>query len=325
MSYPLIKEKKKIVTTCPLCKNKEVVIEVHKDLGKYQDYYPFEYAHVHGDPPHVLMLYLDKSLNIRAQIACKYVNVANSPQKELLYLAYMSENETLASIYLEPLRLHILNILTEGPIVENLIIKLLSEEADFNIHEFTALILPFFKAGLIKTSWCTKKQDQCYYLIKDFMALKISSEKTLEAMEYETKFRTISKEYLAKHDAIFSSYIKKFFSDQTTRIKEIQECLKILQNEQYERIINKLRQGPIKLEKLLGIGLEEQLKDLIEKEIIFEFNIEEIHYLCLLCDIIIKKFTPEYLISKIPQKLENKEITFKMAKRHLEFLFEAEK
>jgi hypothetical protein len=315
---------KKIYTTCPLCQNKTITIEVKEDLAENQEYYPFEYLNIHGDPPHALMLFLDRNLSVRDSMPYDDIDIAKAQKKEFSSMVRMSEVDTLASIYNEPLRLKILKLLTKGGVTENEIIEFLSKQPKFDPQQFNVLILPFIKAELVETSWLQVSRYQCYYLVKDFIALKVPSKLTEKAFKEDSKFRRSYDSYIKKREEIFKNYKSRFFSNEMSRIIEIQICFNILTNYEYEKIIRRIRFGPIKKEELLKDAKKEDIQDLIEKKIIWDFEVKGTNYCALLCDIVIKKFTPKYLLDIIPQKLKNEETSLEMAKTHLDFLYENE-
>jgi hypothetical protein len=315
---------KKIYATCPLCQNKTITIEVNENLAENQEYYPFEYLNIHGDPPHALMLFLDKNFSVRDTMPYEDIDIAKAQKKEFSSMVRMSEVDTLASIYNEPLRLKILQLLTEGGATENEIIEFLSNQPKFDPQQFNVLILPFIKAKLVETSWLQVSRYQCFYLVKDFIALKVPSKLTEKAFKEDSKFKRYYDSYIKKREEVFKNYKSRFFSNEMSRIIEIQICFNILTNYEHEKIIRRLRFGPLEKEELLKEAKKKDIHDLIEKKVIWGFEVKGTKYLALLSNIVIKRFTPKYLLDVIPQKLENDEISLEMAETHLDLLYENE-
>jgi hypothetical protein len=60
---------------CPVCKD-TIKIDVQKNLIENTERFPFEYVHIHANPPHGLTLYIDKNWAIRGMEIFKNINVA---------------------------------------------------------------------------------------------------------------------------------------------------------------------------------------------------------------------------------------------------------
>ena len=66
-NYRDLKQNIKNNQVCPLCKGEfEIGIESHtlKELSKYGKF-PYPHIHLHGNPLHAMLCYIDKDLNVR--------------------------------------------------------------------------------------------------------------------------------------------------------------------------------------------------------------------------------------------------------------------
>ncbi|MFX0102013.1 MAG: hypothetical protein ACFFCS_20780, partial [Candidatus Hodarchaeota archaeon] len=154
---------KRIMAECTAC-DKMVAVNVPADAAEGKDYYPFEYIDIHGDPEHALMLFLDRNLNLRDSMVYTNLRIAKEKGKEFQKLTRMTENEALAAIYEDPLRLKVFLLLTEGPKKTDDIIDALKKEKDFKESDFNFLILPLIKIGMVKSSWLKETFSECYFL-----------------------------------------------------------------------------------------------------------------------------------------------------------------
>lgn len=316
--------KTKIISThCSVCQ-KMVSIEVPEDLGKDREFYPFEYIHIHGAPEHALMLFLDQNLAVRDAIVYKDLKIAQKKGQQYQQLIRMSEIDALTSIYTEPLRFKIFNILTEGPKLEEDLIDILKSESDFREEEFNMLMLPLIKTEIVKSSWLKDSFQVCYFLVKDFSVFRVPSKIVTKIIETDSKFTPFRAQYLANLNKTLLDFRTRFLSGKETQIKEIRECLTFRSTLKYMELLFELVMGPKTSEDLSQFQQNEALRELIEKGFIIEFKTKSETYYSLLTDIKIKKFTPKYLINKVAKQLESEAITHEIALKQLEFLFEAE-
>ena len=66
-NYGDLKQNVKNIQVCPLCKEKfEIGIEAStlKELSEYGKF-PYPHIHLHGNPLHAMLCYIDKHLNVR--------------------------------------------------------------------------------------------------------------------------------------------------------------------------------------------------------------------------------------------------------------------
>lgn len=309
---------------CPLCKSRTRTIIVRDDLAKGQDHYPFQHLDVHGDPPHALMLFLDSNLSVRDVMAYKDISFAKSQKEKFTNRSGMSEDEILASIYMEPLRIKILRLLTRSSVSEERLIDYLSKENGFKAHQLNQLMFPFISGGLIRTNWHGVSRYQWYFLIKDFIALRTVPITTEWAFKNKPEFKPAAKEYFAKRKEVFYDYKKRLNASSDSRLDEIRLCLKILTDTKHSKIIYRLRPRPLEENVLLQSVSSRDLLSLTVYGVIWDFEVESKKYYALLSDIKTAKFPPEYLLDKIPEQVKNHELPMEIAQMHLDFLYNAE-
>lgn len=314
---------KLISAYCKICK-KLVTIQVADDLAKNRETYPFEYIDIHGTPEHVLMMFLDQNLSVRDAIAYKDLNFVKQKSTAFQELMRLSEIDIYASIYQNPLRLQLFLALTEGPKTEDQLIAILKQNPEFKTDEFDTLIIPFLRSGLLKTKWLQATFEMGYFLIQDFMVIRIEPKKTFRIFLEDPNFKPVNPIYFQQVADVFSNYQKRFSSGREAQTEEIRLCLELRSNFRYFNLLNELMDGPKTFEELINNGNKELIDYLIEKEFIMEIKTKTEKYYALLSELKIKKFTPKYLTSLIAQKLMEKEIDKEMALSHLDFLSNSE-
>ena len=312
---------KKVQVFCSAC-GKNLYLEVPYNLADNREYYPFEYIHIHGDPQHALMMFFDAHLAIRDAIAYNDIVFAKKHKTEFNNLVRMSENEALLSIYSDPLRFKLYKLLIQGPMTEDGLIDALEAETDFKVQNFNTLILPLIKTGLVRAKWISVTFFECYFLIKDFIAIRIPFKNQLgENKDYGLNQSSYDI-YAKRKTEFFTKYSKTLLSNKDALIEESKNCLEILTNTDYLRIIRSMRLGTRTLDELLEFVELKPIQDLVYKNIIFEHKVKMKIFYTLLCDIMVLKFTPKYMLNIITQKYKNKAISFEMANMHLDLLYE---
>ena len=314
---------KRLYVVCKICK-KQLTIKVSEDIAKDREYYPFEYIDIHGDPEHALMLFLDQNLAVREVIAYKDLNIVKQKGKEYQNLMKMSEVDSFASIYTDPTRRKLFMLLREGPQTEDDLIEILNKNESSIEAEFNMVMFPLIKTGLVKTSWLQDSFQIGYFLIKDFMVFRTPTKLASDLFSKDDKFKPYGEIFFKSLNESLANYKQRFLEGRVNSIEETHLCLEIQTQLEYFRIFNLLLNGPRTFEELRSEVDKRYLQELIEKGFITEIKTKTDTYYALLTDIIIRKFTPKYLINAIVQKLNSKEITREMALKHLDFLFEAD-
>lgn len=313
---------KRLYAICKIC-NKQLTIDVSADLAKDREYYPFEYIDIHGDPEHALMLFLDKYLVVRDAVAYSDLRIVKNKGNEYKTLIKMSETDSFAAIYSDPLRLQVLFLLREGSITEDNLIEYLKKFETFNESDLNMLMLPLIRTNLIKTGWLQETFQMCYFLIKDFSVFRIPASYTSKLFKKDERYKPFSSLYLQRSNEILDKYKTDFLDNEEARIRLIKECLEIRTSLKYFNVYNTLLTGPLAAEELMEQVEESAIDEMVEKEFIIPIKTKNTTYYALLTEIFIQTFSPQYLLNNIAQKLERQEITREMALTHLDFLFNA--
>ncbi len=78
---------------CQSCK-RDVDISVAKEVVENADTFPVSHAHLHGNPPHVITLYLDRQLNVRGSEVSDTATVERERKGTPLSAMPFSNSET---------------------------------------------------------------------------------------------------------------------------------------------------------------------------------------------------------------------------------------
>ncbi len=311
------------MANCSMCK-KTIEIDVPDDIAKDREFYPFEYIDIHGDPEHALMLFLDQNLSVRDAIVYKDLKIAQTKEKQYQKLIRMSEIDAIASIYSEPLRLKIFNILTEGPKLEEDLIEILKNESDFREEEFNMLMLPLIKTEIVKSSWLKDSFQVCYFLVKDFSVFRVPSKIITKIIETDSKFKQVREIYQKSLNRVLLDYKQRYLSGKEAQIEEIRQCLEFRSTLKFMEILFELVLEPKTAEDLSQSEQNGAIRELLQKGFVIELKVKSETYYFLLTDIRIKKFTPKYLVNTVAKQLESEMITHEIAMKQLEFLYDSE-
>jgi len=314
---------KRIYARCSVCQ-KQLTLEVPIDIAKDREFYPFEYINIHGSPEHALMLFLDQNLAVRDAIAYTDLSIVKKKGRQFETLIRMSEIDSQASIYSDPLRLKLYLKLTQGPQLEEDLLDYLKQFPNFVEGEFNMLILPLIKTGLVRNLWLKESFGVCYFLEKDFSIFRMPAKKTIEIFSEDSKFKPFRESYLKTMNQNLLKYKQRFSSGSDAQIAETQICFEMRTKLEYLKLFNLLRTGPQPLNTLLKDANEYNLKEMEKNGFIMYVTIKSEPYVALLADFLVKKFLPKYLIEILAQKLEKKEIPREIAATQLQLLFEAE-
>lgn len=77
-----IKQNVKNFHICPFCKKKvEIGIEIN-DLNQLnkEEYFPYPHLHLHGNPLHGMLFYIDKNLDIRSIAVIKSIEISRDSE-----------------------------------------------------------------------------------------------------------------------------------------------------------------------------------------------------------------------------------------------------
>ncbi len=312
---------KRIYALCKLC-NKQISIEVPADMAKDRDYYPFEYIEIHGEPEHALMIFLDQNLAVRDSIAYSDLRIVKTKGTEYKNLVRMSEIDSLASIYTNPIRLKLFQLLTTSPYTEEDLINKLKESNVFIEEEFHMIMLPLIRTGLIKTKWLQDTFQMGYFLIKDFVVLRIPAKITSLFFKKDERFRGYQSAYFNRVNETLTEFKRNFLLNRESRIQETIKCLKFRSELKYLSVYNLLWTEPLPADDLV----EKTTKDVIEQLINWGFidliQTKTESYYTLLSDISINKFKPKYMVNLITNQFQSNNITKEIALYHLDYLFE---
>jgi len=226
-----------------------------------------------------------------------------------------------AMIFSDNLRLLVLNKLTEEPITRTELLNYIEEQSNLPMLDFDILIAPLIKTGLVKSAFVEGIPDECYFLVRDIIAVRGPVENLLNAAKAGELPGGISSKYL--------NLVESFFKNYTPSIEDSSNISKLIINYDYYSLLKLLREKPVKHDELkevlsLDNGELNKILDDFKKNNLIEFisDSEGKTWVILISDIKFITFFPEYLIDVIRSKWNEGNIDQSLAIKHLNLLNE---
>jgi len=314
---------KKITVNCEICE-KKISVEIDPSIVKEKDYFPFEYIHIHGKPEHAVMLFIDKNLVCRDTVVYRDLAIAKKQKEEFKSLVRMSELDTLMSIYSDPIRLRVFDLLRREPMLEEDLIEALKEDPSFAEQNFNMLMLPFEKTGIVKSSWLSDSFSECYFIVRDFVAMRVPSDIAINNVTAAIQDYEFYNQYVESITEMFSNYRKRFMSSEANRVKEILDCFNILKDQKKMAAIKSLQARPKELKELKGVATKSYLNSLIRDGLVTELKYKKRAFYALMCDVKVRIFAPRYIVSNLINGLKEKSISRDIAMKHFNLLYEVD-
>jgi hypothetical protein len=219
----------------------------------------------------------------------------------------LDEEENLINFFQDRIKSTILEILRNGVISKSELINILRHEYGFSTVNIDLLLISFLHENLIKKKNVPGSKE-CYFLVKDISCTRIPP-KNLPTRQLElkdlNKFKELLKEYY------FDYYNLSDFENKTI----IQT---VLFNKDVFSLIKTLREKNLTVNECLSIlnNKEELFDELLGKKFIYETK----GFVFLFSDVRFIKFSPFYLMEKLSDRYQNKEISLNEYVAHLKLL-----
>jgi hypothetical protein len=207
----------------------------------------------------------------------------------------LDENQRYYLIFSDPIRIAILNKLTEGSITRTELTDWIKTTKGQEISDLNVILAPFLKNGLIRFSFVEGINDECIFLIKDVYALR--------SPELNIVKRARNREYRKDITKVYLDSVAKFFEQYKPSQEDIINLAKLLTDPEIYYATALLKENPIKEE---GFLIESRLSEKDLKEVFNKLGENNLlisikdggnqNWLFLLSDLKFISFYPEYLI-----------------------------
>jgi len=216
------------------------------------------------------------------------------------------EGQDLISFFQEKIKFTILQILRNGVITKNNLIKILRNDYGFSTVNIDLLLISFLREKLIlKKSLPGTKE--CYFLINDLSYMRIPS----SYFPNDTINEKISKKFKKEIVSFYTSY-------NCSQEIESKLIVSLLIDSDVYNLIKALRKTELSVNDSLNLlnNRDDLFEELLENKILFEAK----GIVFLFTDIRFVKYTPFYLIKILPMRYEKGEISLDQYLHHLKLL-----
>lgn len=219
----------------------------------------------------------------------------------------LDEEENLINFFQDRIKYTILEILRNGVISKTELINILRHDYGFSTVNIDLLLISFLHENLIKKKNVPGSKE-CYFLIRDLSCTRIPP-KNLPSEQLELKDLNKFKDSLKKY--YFDYYNLSDFENKTI----IQT---VLFDKDVFSLIKTLREKRLTVNECLNIlnNREELFDELLDKKFIYETK----GFVYLFSDVRFIKFSPFYLMEKLSDRYQNKEISLNEYITHLKLL-----
>ncbi len=234
-------------------------------------------------------------------------------------LKNLTKEQKMAQIYTGEKTRKILEILQTRAMSRKELQSHLEEQIKKIVTNLELTLEPFIKADLIKQDWVEKSTDVHIFLQNDFTILRSHPDKLIDEAKDGKPSNYLGKLYLKK--------IKEFYEGYAPSFEDNYKIASHMINPDTYDYIALLRDKPYPLSKLpKGTGqVARKFEDIFSKleqdkiiTIIEDDN--NVKWVFLLSDILVKKFYPEYLIENIRKDFVLGDLRREIAVKHLDIL-----
>jgi hypothetical protein len=223
----------------------------------------------------------------------------------------LDKEENLIDFFQDKIKYLILSILRDGVVCKAKLKKILRENG-FSRINLDLLLLAFIRENLIN------KQDlsgnrECYFLLNDLICMRVPPKK----IKFDLDDQTLEEDFLS----VYKHKLTEFFLNyDCTQKKEIKSLVSFLSDKLIFALIKELREKTLSVNDCLNLlnNNEALFSELLENKIIFEKK----GLVLLFSDIRFIKFRPNYLIKRLVERKQAKDISLDQFYTHLRLLIE---
>jgi hypothetical protein len=258
-----------------------------------------------GESPEILAL-ISKNL-IELINTNKITRTISEAFNTIRNYSKLDEEENLINFFQDRIKYTILEILRGGVISKSELINILRHEYGFSTVNIDLLLIAFLHENLIKKKNVPGSKE-CYFLVKDLSCTRIPP-KNLPSEQLEVKDLNKLQESLKEY--YYDYYNLSDFENKTV----IQT---VLFDKDVFSLIKTLREKRLTVNECLNIlnNQEELFDELLDQKFIYETK----GFVYLFSDVRFIKFSPFYLLEKLSDRYQNKEISLNAYITHLKLL-----
>ncbi|MFX1318128.1 MAG: hypothetical protein ACFE9O_03185 [Promethearchaeota archaeon] len=256
----------------------------------------------------------------------EFVEYLGEVFEKLKRMVELSVEQRLAKVFVDQETRLLMHKLSRGGISAEELREWLELQTGKHYPDLGLVTLPLLRSGLVEEDWINAVSDNCVFMVNDLLGARFPPEQSLKL----AKSGGLNKQQYAEYE----EQVKRFFEAyQWTEEDTIMIGQLLLDPDIYD-VTKTLRRKIAHKSELVGVvekeaSLDNVLRRLEQIQVItkmgentVEVSANDDPVIVLTADVHFESFFPEFLVLRIQERLEAKDIHPDIAKRHLELLSE---
>jgi hypothetical protein len=256
----------------------------------------------------------------------EFVEYLGEVFEKLKRMVELSVEQRLAKVFVDQETRLLMHKLARGGIPAEELREWLELQTGKHYPDLGLVTLPLLRSGLVEEDWINAVSDNCVFLVSDLLGARFPPEQTLKLGKSGGLNKEQYREYEARVKSFFEGY--QWTEEDTMMIGQL-----LLDPDIYD-VTKTLRRKIAHKSELTGVvekeaSLDNVLRRLEQVQMITKMGKDSVDVskkddplIMLTADVHFESFFPEFLVLRIQERLEAKDIHPDIAKRHLELLSE---
>jgi hypothetical protein len=256
----------------------------------------------------------------------EFVEYLGEVFEKLKRMVELSVEQRLAKVFVDQETRLLMHKLARGGIPAEELREWLELQTGKHYPDLGLVTLPLLRSGLVEEDWINAVSDNCVFLVNDMLGARFPPEQSLKLAKGGGLNREQYSEYENRVKGFFEGY--QWTEEDTMMIGQL-----LLDPDIYD-VTKTLRRKIAHKSELAGVvekeaSLDNVLRRLEQSQVItrmgesgVEVSANDDPLIMLTADVHFESFFPEFLVLRIQERLEAKDIHPDIAKRHLELLSE---
>jgi hypothetical protein len=256
----------------------------------------------------------------------EFVEYLGEVFEKLKRMVELSVEQRLAKVFVDQETRLLMHKLARGGIPAEELREWLELQTGKHYPDLGLVTLPLLRSGLVEEDWINAVSDNCVFLVNDLLGARFPPEQSMKLAKSGGLNKQQYNEYEKRVKGFFEEY--QWTEEDTMMIGQL-----LLDPDIYD-VTKTLRRKIASKSELAGVvekeaSLDNVLRRLEQAQVITKMGTDSVEVsgkddplIILTADVHFEAFFPEFLVLRIQERLESKDIHPDIAKRHLELLSE---
>ncbi len=256
----------------------------------------------------------------------EFVEYLGEVFEKLKRMVELSVEQRLAKVFVDQETRLLMHKLARGGISAEELREWLELQTGKHYPDLGLVTLPLLRSGLVEEDWINAVSDNCVFLVNDLLGARFPPEQVIKL----AKGGGLNKEQYNE----LETRVKSFFEGYQWTEEDTIIIGQLLLDPDIYDVTKTLRRKIAHKSELAGVvekeaSLDNVLRRLEQVQVITKFGENAVDVaanddplIVLMADVHFESFFPEFLVLRIQERLEAKDIHPDIAKRHLELLSE---